>query len=132
MALAAETFEHHLFTGHLKPFVDFRGDGDVVVILVVKIYDAAAPNAPEVMMNAQIRVVSLRLPVPLDDFNQADFRECQQGPVDRIERDIRYLLDDSLIDVISGGVVLGLQEFLENRRSLGSDFQPVFPGFPAK
>ena len=106
-ALPAAAFKHDLLADHREPSADLFRDRHVVIGLVVKIDDAAALDTPEMMMDIHIRIISLGLPVPLDDTRNADLGEGQKRPVHRVERDVRDLADDSPVDIVRRRVVLG-------------------------
>ncbi len=57
----------------------------------------------QMVMVDYVRIKSFGPAVDLDDVQDADFRKCQQGAVDRVERNVRVLFFDSLIDASAVG-----------------------------
>ena len=84
-ALAAKTFKYYLLSYHRKLSVQLLRDSYVVIILIVKVNYAVTLNASEMMMGVHIRIIPLRLPVPLNYICNTNFRESQESPVDSIK-----------------------------------------------
>ena len=72
-ALIAKAFKHYLLTYHRKLSVQLLRNFYVVILLILKVYDAVTLDASKMMMILIIGIVSFWLSVPLNNIDYPKF-----------------------------------------------------------
>jgi len=86
---------------------------------VVKVKNFPAFNALEMLVALEVGVKPLGVAAALDDKSCANFTQCQQGPVDGVQRYVRQHLADFAEDHFRRRVLSGLNKGFIDLHPLG-------------
>ena len=77
------------------------------------------------MVRRRVRIETLGISAPLDDFEDAHSGEGEKGPIDRVKRDARTGLSDFTVDGIRARMIFGSVQSFENSQPLGREPQVI-------
>jgi hypothetical protein len=125
-AFVAKAFENNLFAEDGEIFFYGSRDVEIVERAVFEVEDLIALDASEVVVVICIGIETLRVAASFDNPDQSYVREGENGPVNRIKRNIRKNLLDFFVDRFCVRMVFRILKRIVYSNTLGSDPETVF------